>query len=60
MEHDPSSGLPKAHAQAFGLTPCLGACALWGVTGSHPEGVVGLLMWRLMGTLSAARYVRMT
>ena len=60
VQQDPFSGLEKAHAQAFGLIPYLNACALWGVTGCHPKDVVGLLMWRLMGTLSAARCVHMT
>ena len=45
----------EAQARAFGLIVDPGACALWGVTGCVPKGDVELAMWRLMGTLSAAR-----
>ena len=45
----------EAQARAFGLIVDMGACALWGVTGCVPKEKVELAMWRLMGTLSAAR-----
>ena len=51
----PLHGPSKAQAHAYGLSTHLDACALWGVTGCHPKGTVGMLMWQLMGTLSAAR-----
>lgn len=48
-------------AHAYGLQTGRHACHLWGVRGCQPHEVpVHLALWRLIGTLSAARHVLLT
>ncbi|BDA49847.1 hypothetical protein COCOBI_14-4670 [Coccomyxa sp. Obi] len=44
-----------ARAHAYGLHTAVLACSLWGVSGCVPEKPMHLCLWRLMGTVSAAR-----